>query len=254
MNTPFLYKKCTTCGKWLVAYHGNFNKNKGGKFGLNSKCKACKKEYEKQYYEENKENLKEHKKQYREEHKEYYKEYKKQYREEHKEYYKEYGKQYYEENKENLKEYRKQYNKEYRKTQKGKEKCKNNSNKYKNRLKSQGKGITTKQYKEMMNFFDWKCAYSNIPYEKYAIHKDYIVPIANGGLNEIWNIAPMYKNYNSSKLDRLDVLNWYKEQEYFSEERLAKIVEWQQYAYDKYATEEDDPLILITDLCLAENV
>ena len=174
--------------------------------------------------------------------------------EKNKEYYKEYGKQYYEENKENLKEYRKQYNKEYRKTQKGKEKCKNNSNKYKNRLKSQGKGITTKQYKEMMNFFDWKCAYSNIPYEKYAIHKDYILPVAKGGLNEIWNIAPMYKNYNSSKLDRLDVLNWYKEQEYFSEERLAKIVEWQQYAYDKYATEEDDPLILITDLCLAENV
>ena len=105
----------------------------------------------------------------------------------------------------------------------------------------------------MMNFFDWKCAYSNIPYEKYAIHKDYIVPIANGGLNEVWNIVPMYRNYNSSKKDTLDVLNWYKEQEYFSEERLAKIVEWQQYAYDKWATEDDDPLILITDLCLAEN-
>ena len=123
-----------------------------------------------------------------------------------------------------------------------------NNIKYMNRLKSQGKGITTKQYKEMMNFFDWKCAYSDIPYEKYAIHKDYILPLANGGLNEVWNIVPMYRNYNSSKNDNPNVLDWYKEQEYFSEERLAKIVEWQQYAYDKYATEDDDPLILITDL------
>ena len=214
MNTPFLYKKCTTCGEWKIANTDNFGKDKRGKFGLRSQCKVCKKEYQKEYRENNKEHYKEN----------------------------------YEDNKEYIKEYNKEYSKEYRKTQKGKEKYKNNSNKYINRLKSQGKGITTKQYKEMMNFFDWKCAYSNIPYEKYAIHKDYILPIANGGLNEVWNIVPMYKNYNSSKSARIDVLNWYKAQEYFSEERLAKIVEWQQYAYDKYATEYDEPLILITDL------
>ena len=229
MNTPFLYKKCTTCGEWKIANTDNFGKDKRGKFGLRSQCKVCKKEYQKEYRENNKEH-------YKEKNKEYYKEHREKYKEN------------YEDNKEYIKEYNKEYSKEYRKTQKGKEKYKNNSNKYINRLKSQGKGITTKQYKEMMNFFDWKCAYSNIPYEKYAIHKDYILPIANGGLNEVWNIVPMYKNYNSSKSARIDVLNWYKAQEYFSEERLAKIVEWQQYAYDKYATEEDDPLILITDL------
>ena len=263
MNTPFLYKKCTTCGEWLVANTDNFGKDKRGKFGLKSQCKVCKKEYNKEYREKNKEYIKEYDKEYREKNKEYFKEKNKEYYKEHREYYKKYkeknkeyfkeynkkyNKEYYEDNKEYIKEYYKEYYKEYCKTQKGKENYKNNNIKYKNRLKSQGKGITTKQYKEMMNFFDWKCAYSNIPYEKYAIHKDYILPIANGGLNEVWNIVPMYKNYNSSKNDTLDVLNWYKEQEYFSEERLAKIVEWQQYAYDKWATEDDDPLILITDL------
>ena len=302
MNTPYVFRKCTKCGEWLVANNYNFGKDKKGKFGLDSRCKVCKKEYQKEfykdnkeyykkyhkeYYEENKDKIKEYSKQYykdnKEYHKEYYKnnedkirehskeyykdnkeyhkEYYKKYRENNKEYYKKYQKEYYEENKEYYKEYYKEnkeyrleYQKKYCKTQKGKENCKNNSIKHINRLKSQGKGITTKQYKEMMNFFDWKCAYSNIPYEKYAIHKDYILPVAKGGLNEVWNIVPMYRNYNSSKSARIDVLNWYKEQEYFSEERLAKIVEWQQYAYDKYATEYDDPLILITDLCLAENV
>ena len=257
MNTPYVFRKCTTCGEWLVANNYNFGKDKKGKFGLDSRCKVCKKEYQKEFYKDNKEYYKKYHKEYYEENKDKIREHSKEY---YKEYYKEYNKEYYKKNKDKIKkyykenkEYRLEYQKKYCKTQKGKENCKNNSIKHINRLKSQGKGITTKQYKEMMNFFDWKCAYSNIPYEKYAIHKDYIVPIANGGLNEVWNIVPMYRNYNSSKKDTLDVLNWYKEQEYFSEERLAKIVEWQQYAYDKWATEDDDPLILITDLCLAEN-
>ncbi len=58
----------------------------------------------------------------------------------------------------------------------------------------------------------------------------------------------MLFDYNRSKNARPNVMSWYKEQEYFSKERLAKIVQWQQYAYDKWATEEDDELILITDL------
>ena len=47
----------------------------------------------------------------------------------------------------------------------------------------------------------------------------------------------MYKNYNSSKKDK-DLLEWYKEQPFFSEERLQKIYEWQEYAYNKYHKEE----------------
>ena len=62
MNTPFLYKKCTTCGKWLVASTDNYYRQKRGKYGLVSQCKECKKqycgagpEYHKQWYEANKE-------------------------------------------------------------------------------------------------------------------------------------------------------------------------------------------------------
>ena len=32
------------------------------------------------------------------------------------------------------------------------------------------------------------------------------------------------------------MLNWYQKQEFYSEERLQKIYEWQEYAYEKWGT------------------
>ena len=77
---------------------------------------------------------------------------------------------------------------------------------------------------------------------------DHIVALDNGGLNEPWNIVPMRKGYNSSKNATENSLDWYKEQKYFNEERLNKIVEWQIYAYEKWGGKEFGELILITDL------
>ena len=68
MKCPFCIKVCTTCNKILVANEINFNKKKNGKFGLESKCKKCRKEYQKQWREENKEYYKE----WREENEEYF--------------------------------------------------------------------------------------------------------------------------------------------------------------------------------------
>ena len=155
MNIPYAFKKCTKCGKWLVANNFNFRKKKKGKWGLYSQCKECEskykkqwdennkeyyKEYHKEYYKNNKEyikecnkqwreNNKEYKKQWDENNKEYIKQYNKQWRENNKEYnkewkennkkhIKEYNKQWYEDNKEYRKEYNKQWyedNKEYHK-------------------------------------------------------------------------------------------------------------------------------------------
>ena len=98
-------------------------------------------------------------------------------------------------------------------------------------------------------FFDFKCAYSNINLGyKENRSVDHILALDNGGLNKPWNCVPMLKSYNSSKNKRVDVLNWYMEQEYFNEERLNKIVEWQIYAYEKWGGEEFGELVLITDL------
>ena len=88
----------------------------------------------------------------------------------------------------------------------------------------------------MMNYFNWKCAYSGITLTKENRSIDHIKPLNRGGENEIWNVVPMYSSYNSSKHDK-DMLQWYKEQPFFNEERLQKIYEWQEYAFNKYSLE-----------------
>ena len=102
MKCPYCIKICSKCGKLLVAYSGNFHKNKKYKYGVRSECKKCRAEHSKQYYEDNKE----HYKQYREDNKEKIAEYYKQYREDNKEKIAEYYKQHYEDNKEYYKQYR----------------------------------------------------------------------------------------------------------------------------------------------------
>ena len=147
-------------------------------------------------------------------------------------------------------EHGKQVVREYYASEQGQTMAFNRHSRRREKLNNQGKGITPDQWKEMMEYFNWSCGYSGIVfYDSKNKNRtiDHIVPVNKGGRNEIWNLVPMHKPYNSSKKDN-ESLTWYKEQEYFSEERLAKIVEWQQYAYDKWASEDDNELILITDL------
>ena len=97
MNRPsyLLFKKCTKCGE--IKHISGYSKNKGRKYGINSYCKECNREYHKQYREDNKE---------------YIKGYKKEYYKNNKEIILEKSKTHYENNK----EYIKRYQKEHRKT------------------------------------------------------------------------------------------------------------------------------------------
>ena len=199
MKCPFCIKVCSKCGKILVAYSGNFAKQKRGKYGLKAECNACRKEINKQYRENNKEKIAEINKQYRED------------------------------NKEKIAEYAKQY---YASEQ-GQVVQFNARNKRRQREEEQGRGITVEQWKEMMEFFEWKCAYSGTPLNKDNRTIDHIFPLKIGGLNEPWNCVPMYANYNFSKQGK-DMMVWYREQEFFSEERLNKIYEWIEYAKNKW--------------------
>ena len=52
MNCPYFCKICTTCGKLLIAHKINFNKKKGGKYGLRSECNLCRKQYRIEHKEE----------------------------------------------------------------------------------------------------------------------------------------------------------------------------------------------------------
>ena len=109
----------------------------------------------------------------------------------------------------------------------------NGHNKRRQREEEQGRGITVEQWKEMFDFFGWRCAYSGIQLNKDNRSIDHIIPLNNGGLNEPWNCVPMYSNYNYSK-QTSDMLDWYTQQEYYSEERLNKIYKWIEYAKNKW--------------------
>ena len=202
----------------------NFHKNKSGKYGFSSICKICKNKYAKEYRDNNKECYnnwyKDNKEKRSKQMSQYYKN--------NKEKRKEYGEQYYKNNKEEIKEHNKQWKKD------NPEKVFNSHNK--RRLKEeQGRGITKDQWIEMMEFFEWRCAYSGEYLGGNSNNRsiDHIAPLSNGGLNEIWNCVPMLKSYNSSKNTK-NMLEWYMKQDFYSEERLNKIYEWQQYAFNKW--------------------
>ena len=150
------------------------------------------------------------------------------------------SKERYEKNKDSILEKQKEYNKKWAKN--NPEKILNRNNKRRNKEENQGNGITKEQWLEMMNFFDWKCAYSG---EKMESNKttngrtiDHIIALDNGGENEPWNIIPMKKGYNTSKHTK-NMLEWYLEQPFFSIERLTKIYEWRIYAYWKWKEETE---------------
>ena len=255
MNCPFVIKVCTKCKRILVAYRGNFNKARKGKWGLESKCRQCSKQYRK----DNIERIREKERQYYKEHKEERLKYHEQYREEHKEELLEKKREYYKENREKILEYQKQYYKdnqeiilkrvnEYRKNNIEiiKERKKkyyednphiqfNSHTKRRCKLESQGRGITKEQWVEMMCWFDWCCAYSDRYIGGNSEHRtiDHIIALDNNGLNEPWNCVPCFDSYNYSKCAK-DMLDWYIQQEFYSEERLIKIYAWCEYAFNKW--------------------
>ena len=245
MNIPYVMRKCTKCGRWLVANTVNFNRAKNGRYGLNSQCKECWSKKNKQWIKTNRDKVTEYKKQWYEANPEYNKQYRQANRdkllEQKRRWYEanpEYNKQYYEAN---LKYY-KQYNKQYHQSPQGQIVAFNSRQKRRTKEERQGSGITKEQWLEMMSFFDWRCAYSGeyLGGNDNSFNRtiDHIVPLNSGGDNMIWNCVPMLRSLNSSKNSK-DMLEWYKEQDFYNPSRLQKIYEWQEYAYNKWGKDTE---------------
>lgn len=109
MNIPYVMKRCSKCGEWLVANSVNFRKDKRLKCGLRANCKTCEKAYKKKYRKENKEQISAYNKEYYEQNKDKCNEWSKKYQKKHKEQIQEYVKKYYEEHKEQIREKQKEY-------------------------------------------------------------------------------------------------------------------------------------------------
>lgn len=160
---------------------------------------------------------------------------------------KEKRKLYYEGNRKEMlkkkKEYRdshKEERKAYLQSEKGKAIARANRENRRSRLKNNGGEFSADDIFSMLDFFDNKCAYTGEPLEdKY--HLDHVIPIKNGGSNYIYNIIPCNKLANLSKHTR-DMEEWFREQTYFSEERLQKIYEWMEMKRKEIKGEQNDGL------------
>ena len=196
-------KRCTKCGENKPntnEYFAFSNKSKGI---LRPSCKVC----DKKYRENNKDSLTE---------------YHKKYRENNKGKIKESWKKYYENNKDKIKEYR----------ENNKDKIKGYTHKRRALKLGNGGSYTKSQWLDTLEYFDYKCAYTG-ECIKHSCHVEHIVPISKGGTSYIWNLVPSTASANLSKQNR-DMEEWYREQEYFCEERLNKIYEYQKYMAAKY--------------------
>lgn len=69
---------------------------------------------------------------------------------------------------------------------------------YKARKTNNGGSFTAKEWEELVDFYspDGRCLCCK---EKRKLHKDHVVPIIKGGVNNIGNIQPLCKTCNSSK-------------------------------------------------------
>ena len=189
-------KRCTKCGENKPntnEYFAYSNKSKGI---LRPSCKVCDKKH----------------------------------REKNKDKRKEYYKEYCENNKDKIKEYHKEYNKKYREN--NKDKMKGYVHKRRALELGNGGSYTKAQWLDTLEYFDYKCAYTG-ECIKHNCHVEHIVPLSKGGTSYIWNLVPSTASANLSKQNR-DMEEWYREQEYFCEERLNKIYEYQKYMAAKY--------------------
>lgn len=239
-------KYCTRCGKYYPATTDNFYKSKVSKDGLYHYCKVCSRKSSREFYgkdEKIKERVKGQSKRWQEENAERYKEKRKEWCKKNPESLKKSKKKYFqewyseEENKkihskrasEWSKENRDKKNKvqlKYLKTEKGKNMERRRAQKRRT-LSLGGGSYTTKQWEKCINFFCGLDAYTGL--EMDVVSVDHIIPVTKGGTSYIWNLVPCEKLINSSKSNN-DFESWYRNQLFFTEERLNKIYEWVEYA------------------------
>ena len=219
------FKICSKCGRKLPLTDEYFYKRKDSKIGFRSCCKECWQNRNKAYDKRNYERISEHKKEYREVNKEHIREYHRMRYLNNKDKINREHKVYRDSHKAEIKLYRKKYFQ----TDKGKAYARIYCNKRRALKWLNGGEYTQEQWKDCLEFFENKCAYTGVDISECILHVDHIIPLSKGGTNDIWNICPSCKDANLSKGNR-ELERWYRKQDYFSEDRLKKIYNWIEYA------------------------
>lgn len=100
--------------------------------------------------------------------------------------------------------------------------------------------ITEFEWRNCLKVFNYKCAYCGISEQeakkkyKQVLHKDHV---DHNGYNDLRNAVPGCKQCNSYKW-QYDFEEWYRQQEFFTEEKLAFIKWWITEGYKDYIEEK----------------
>lgn len=233
MENPYI--TCSKCKKDLPATKDFFHKGKDNKYGLRSKCKACRAVEKKIYREKHRDKLNQQSREYHKIHREKEREYKKKYYEENKEKIKLkrpiWWDNWYQNNKDELLEKRKiKYRKnreyeiskvrKYQKSEKGRININIHVQKRKARLKDLPHTFSSKDWSNCLKYFNNKCCYCD-QYEKLT--KDHFIPLSKGGEFTKDNILPACLSCNLSKHNN-DFYNWYRKQPFYSKIQENKIL------------------------------
>lgn len=89
--------------------------------------------------------------------------------------------------------------------------------------------LSWEEWQEALFHFNDSCAYCGSIQD---IEQDHVVPASRGGAYVRDNIVPACHECNDSKRSR-ELVDWYKEQPFFSEERLRRLREWQSMGDNK---------------------
>lgn len=205
------YKKCSVCKEWKIMSEEYYYKWNQSKDGFESQCKECKKERQREYQREHKEDnnrrCKEHYYANLERQKKKHNDYKETHREECSDYYKDWC------NKDENKKKLQQYNKNHR-----------------------IHDITKTEEEALLKVFNYQCAYCGITQEEHKkkyrqkLHNDHV---DDEEYNDLRNDVPACKSCNSKK-HQYDMETWFRQQSFFTEDKYNKIIWWITEGYKKY--------------------
>lgn len=100
--------------------------------------------------------------------------------------------------------------------------------------------VSTKEEQGMLKVFNYQCAYCGMTLEEHKkkfgekLHNDHV---DNEGYNDLRNDVPACKSCNCSKHTSI-MEEWYKKQDFYTEERYNKIIWWLTEGYLGYIEEK----------------
>lgn len=105
------------------------------------------------------------------------------------------------------------------------DKCKEKRHRREARLKKLPHTLTAEQWQKILGDFNEECAYCG---NKEEIQQEHFIALNKGGEYTHNNIIPACRICNSSKQDA-DFFEWYPKQEFYSQQRESKILEYLNY-------------------------